>query len=128
MPKLTEKQKRFCEEYLIDLNATQAAIRAGYPAKRASEQAYQLLQKTTVSAYIERLREEQQRRTEITADTVLGELAKIASAEDVEITGKEKLKALELLGKHLGLFQNNADNSEALAKLDEVLGKIGGSF
>lgn len=127
MAKLTEKQKRFCEEYLIDLNARQAAIRAGYPEKRASEQAYQLLQKTTVSAYIEKLREEQQRRTEITADKVLGELAKIA-AEDVEITGKEKIKALELLGKHLGLFQNGADNTAALDKLDEVLGKIEGGF
>ena len=128
MPKLTNKQKRFCEEYLIDLNATQAAIRAGYPVKRASEQAYQLLQKTTVSAYIEKLRQEQQQRTQITADAVLGELAKIAAAEDVQITGKEKIKALELLGKHLGLFQNGADNSAALEKLDEVLGKIGGSF
>lgn len=124
MAKLTEKQKRFCEEYLIDLNATQAAIRAGYPAKRASEQAYQLLQKTTVSSYIEKLRAEQQERTQITADTVLGELAKIASAEDVAITGKEKLKALELLGKHLGLFSAGSDNSATLEKLDEVLGRI----
>lgn len=128
MAKLTDKQKRFCEEYLIDLNARQAAIRAGYPAKRASEQAYQLLQKTTVSAYIEKLRQEQQQRTQITADAVLGELAKIASTEDVEITGKEKLKALELLGKHLGLFQNGADNSAALEKLDEVLSKIEGNL
>ncbi len=49
---LTEKQKCFVEEYLIDLNATQAAIRAGYSVKRASELGYQLLQKTTVSEAI----------------------------------------------------------------------------
>ena len=45
---MTDKQKRFVEEYLIDLNATQAAIRAGYSPNRASEQAHQLIQKTTV--------------------------------------------------------------------------------
>ena len=128
MSKLTNKQKRFCEEYLIDLNATQAAIRAGYSQKSASRFSIELLNKTHVSAYIEKLRQEQQQRTQITADAVIGELAKIAAAEDVQITGKEKIKALELLGKHLGLFQNGADNSAALEKLDEVLGKIGGSF
>ena len=125
MSKLTNKQKRFCEEYLIDLNATQAAIRAGY---KNPDVGRRLVTKSHVSAYIEKLREEQQQRTQITADAVLGELAKIAAAEDVQITGKEKIKALELLGKHLGLFQNGADNSAALEKLDEVLGKIGGSF
>ena len=125
MAKLTEKQKRFCEEYLIDLNATKAALRAGY---KNSDVGRRLVTKSHVSAYIEKLRKDQSKRTEITADTVLGELAKIAAAEDVEITGKEKIKALELLGKHLGLFHNGADNSAALEKLDEVLGKIEGGF
>lgn len=125
MAKLTGKQKRFCEEYLIDLNATQAALRAGY---KNSDVGRRLVTKSHVSAYIEKLRQEQQQRTQITADAVLGELAKIASTEDVEITGKEKIKALELLGKHLGLFQNGADNTAALDKLDEVLGKIEGGF
>ena len=63
MAKLTEKQKRFVEEYLIDLNATQAAIRAGYAINRASEQGHQLLQKTTVSAEIEKALAERSRRT-----------------------------------------------------------------
>ena len=131
MPKLTNKQKRFCEEYLIDLNATQAYIRAGYSVKKtvtAEQNASKLLRNTKVQEYIAELRTNQQQRTQITADVVLGELVKIAAAEDVQITGKEKIKALELLGKHLGLFQNGADNSAALEKLDEVLGKIGGSF
>jgi phage terminase small subunit len=78
MAKLTAKQQRFCDEYLIDLNATQAAIRAGYSDKRASEQAYQLLQKTTVKAYIQERMEDRTKRTEITQDMVLRELAIIA--------------------------------------------------
>lgn len=58
MSKLTEKQERFISEYLIDMNATQAAIRAGYSDKRASEIGYQLLQKTPVKTQIqERLNE-----------------------------------------------------------------------
>ena len=53
MAKLTPKQKLFVAEYLVDLNATQAAIRAGYSEKRASEIGYQLLRKTTVQAAIQ---------------------------------------------------------------------------
>ena len=127
MPKLTEKQKRFCEEYLIDLNATQAAIRAGYAAKNARVIASQNLAKVNIQQYISERMQDRSKRTEITADTVLGELAKIAAA-DVEIKGSDKMKALELLGKHLGLFQSGADNSAALEKLDEVLGKIESGF
>lgn len=108
MPKLTEKQKRFCEEYLIDLNATQAAIRAGYSVKSASRISIELLNKTHVQKYISYLQSEQSERTQITADTVLKELEKIALT-DTEITGKEKIKALELLGKHLGMFSENKD-------------------
>lgn len=127
MPKLTEKQKRFCEEYLIDLNATQAAIRAGYSKRTADRIASENLKKLEVQQHLQQLMRQRSDRTGITADEVLRELQRIAMTE-TEITGKEKMKALELLGKHLGLFQNNADNSEALAKLDEVLRKIGGSF
>lgn len=78
MAKLTEKQQRFCDEYLIDLNATQAAIRAGYSEKTAMEQGYQLLQKTSVQEYIEERKADRVERTEITQDMVLKELAIIA--------------------------------------------------
>lgn len=81
MAKLTAKQQRFVEEYLIDLNATQAAIRAGYSIKRASEIGYQLLQKTTVSEAIAQAMAERSRRTGITQDRVIQELAKIAFAK-----------------------------------------------
>lgn len=79
--RLTPKQKRFVEEYLIDLNATQAAIRAGYSQKRASEMGYQLLQKTTVQKCIEDAQEKRSERTEITQDMVLQELAKIGFSD-----------------------------------------------
>jgi phage terminase small subunit len=75
---LTDKQAQFVAEYLIDLNATQAAIRAGYSAKTAEQQAYQLLQKTSVSAAIAAAQQKRAERTEITQDRVLLELSRIA--------------------------------------------------
>lgn len=127
MSKLTDKQKRFCEEYLIDLNAAQAAIRAGYSAKGINKRTTRMMANEGIQQYLAELRNEQSARTRITADTVLGELVKIASA-DVEVTERGKMKALELLGKHLGLFTSGADNSDTLAKLDEVLGRIEGEI
>ena len=79
MAQLTAKQKRFCDEYLVDLNATQACIRAGYSKKRASEQAYQLLQKTTVQKYIQGRKADRVERIEVTQDFVVRELMAIAS-------------------------------------------------
>ncbi len=81
MAKLTAKQQRFCDEYLIDLNATQAAIRAGYSPKTAEQLAYQLLQKTSVQNHIAELQKKREERTEITQDSVLHELALIAFAK-----------------------------------------------
>jgi phage terminase small subunit len=76
--KLNPKQKRFVEEYLIDLNATQAAIRAGYSNKTAQEQSSRLLSNVMVQAGIQEAMKERSKRTEITADRVLQELAHIA--------------------------------------------------
>ena len=140
---MTDKQKRFVEEYLIDLNATQAAIRAGYSPNRASEQAHQLLQKTTVQKAIAESMAKRSKRTGVTQDRVVRELAKIAfldmtqvvddhgrikddatpedraciesikykssssdQGESVEREVKVALKALELLGKHLGMYSD----------------------
>lgn len=128
MPKLTEKQKRFCEEYLIDFNATQAALRAGYSPKTAYSIGDENLRKPEIQSEIQTLIQKRSERTGISADTVITELAKIAFS-DTEITGREKMKALELLGKHLGLFDNcKADESKILEKLDEVLGGIKSEF
>ena len=128
LPKLTEKQKRFCEEYLIDFNATQAALRAGYSQKTAYSIGDENLRKPEIQSEIQTLIRKRSERTGINADIVIKELVKIALA-DTEITGKEKIKALELLGKHLGLFDNcKADESKILEKLDEVLGGIKSEF
>ena len=128
MPKLTEKQKRFCEEYLIDFNATQAALRAGYSQKTAYSIGDENLRKPEIQSEIQTLIRKRSERTGINADIVIKELVKIALA-DTEITGREKMKALELLGKHLGLFDNfKSDESKIFDKLDEVLGGIKSEF
>lgn len=79
--KLTPKQKRFVEEYLIDLNATQAAIRAGYSQRTANEQGARLLVNVSIAAAIEAAKEKRSERTEITQDMVLQELAKIGFSD-----------------------------------------------
>lgn len=166
---MNARQRQFCEEYLIDLNATQAAIRAGYSEKYAHTNATKLLQITTIKAKIEEQMAERAKRTEITQDRVLKELAIIAfsNAADyaavvdeetyVEVDGEwiklldddgnpvlkrtvkpvltgcltdeqkralsvikkgrdgfevkpyDKVRALELLGKHLGMFQDKVE-------------------
>ena len=75
---LTDKQIRFCEEYLIDLNATQAAIRAGYSEKTANEQGAQNLAKLSIQEKVQELIAERSSRTQITADHVLKEFWSIA--------------------------------------------------
>lgn len=115
MVKLTQKQKRFVDEYLIDLNATQAAIRAGYSEKSAARIAVELLNKTQVSEFLQKALKQRAERTEITQDRVLCELANIAfcKVEDsADSTLKYKLKALELLGKHLAIFDQHQDVKE----------------
>ncbi len=77
-PGLTPKQAQFVAEYLIDLNATQAAIRAGYSAKNADKIGSQLLGKTRVGAEIAAAMKAREQRTHITQDRVLQELARIA--------------------------------------------------
>lgn len=75
---LTAKQRRFAEEYAVDLNGTQAAIRAGYSNKGAEVQASELLRIGKVRLHVDKLLRERSKRTEITADRVLQELARIA--------------------------------------------------
>ena len=80
MAKLTPKQQRFVDEYLIDLNATQAAIRSGYSEKTAKSVGHENLTKPDIAKAIEAAQLERQKRTKITADSVLQELAKIGFA------------------------------------------------
>lgn len=146
--KLTEKQQRFVDEYLIDLNATQAAIRAGYSVKTANEQGSQNLAKLSIQQAIAEQMAERSKRTGINQDRVVLELARIAfvkmtdlvdshgrikdnatdddlaciesvkykqsesetgSSVEREVKISPKLKALELLGKHLGMWNDKID-------------------
>lgn len=148
MEKLTPKQEHFCEEYLIDLNATQAAIRAGYSKKTANRIASELLSKLDIQEKIAELKAERSKRTEITQDRVVKELAAMAFAKATDyaqiadVGGKvaimltptaqlttaqqagivgikqtqagievklDKTKALELLGRHLGMFKDKIE-------------------
>lgn len=78
---LTAKQQRFVDEYLIDLNATQAAIRVGYSKKTADQQASRLLTNVKVREYLAQRQADRANRTEITQDMVLNELAKIGFSD-----------------------------------------------
>jgi len=95
--KLTPKQERFVAEYLIDLNATQAAIRAGYSAKTAPEQASRLLSNVKVSEAVQSAMQARAQRTEITQDMVLRELAKIGFSDIRKVVrwGATELRATE---------------------------------
>lgn len=84
---LTPKEHRFCEEYLIDLNATQAAIRAGYSRHTARQIGSALLSQVDVSEEIERLRAERSEKTGITAEWLLKRLAEEATADLNDIYG-----------------------------------------
>ncbi|PJZ00371.1 terminase small subunit [Bacillus vallismortis] len=166
MSKLTPKQKRFVDEYLIDLNATQSYIRAGYKANSeavAGVEGHKLLKNPKIEQAISEAMEKRSKRTNITADRVLNQLAKYAFADIRDLmtwneeTGRitllppdqidgsiiteltqtvtevpygeemmdkvttkvkrgDPLKALELIGKHLGMFDPKNAHINELSK------------
>ena len=165
---MTEKQKIFADEYLIDLNGTRA-YRVAYPSVKKDEvaaaAAARLLKNVKVEAYIQKRMEERQKRTEITQDRVLEELAAIAFARatdyaeikgecvrikdtdtldeqqiraiagikegkyGIELKLNDKEKALELLGRHLGMFKDRVEVSgleEEKKKLGDILEQLRG--
>lgn len=127
---MTEKQKRFCDEYLIDCNATQAAIRAGYSAKTANEQSTRLLANVNIKKYIDEQLELLHNEKTADAREVLEYLTSVmrgeSSAEVVVVEGigdglsearrlkkapdeKERLRAAEMLGKRFGMFTDKVN-------------------
>lgn len=169
MAALNEKQERFIEEYMIDLNATQAAIRAGYSPKSANINGPRLLSNASVRARVDQRLAETSKRTGINADRVVRELARIAlgdltdivdvaegeikdgvtrddraaissvrvkrttrtdkdGAEEVTIDREiklcNKIDALELLGKHLGMFTQKLSVETRDITLEEYLRQL----
>lgn len=124
---LTLKQERFVQEYLVDLNATQAAIRAGYSAKTASRIGPELLGKPCISEAIQKAIKKREKRTEVTQDYVIEKLREIAEKDasdgpESDLKYSSKIKALELLGKHVGAFDGNAkdDKNEPVRVIIDV--------
>ncbi len=112
---LTPRQARFVKEYLVDLNGTQAAIRAGYSSRTANEQAARLLANVSVKAAVEAGAAKQHAQLDLTAKKVLSELLGVGYAEvdTTDIRVSDKLRALELLAKHLGLCTDQVDHKHS---------------
>ncbi len=116
---LTAKQSLFIKEYLVDLNATQAAIRSGYSEKTAYRTGADNLRKPQIAAAIQDAMDERSERVEINSDEVLMDLAEMRDicmgrkpnpTEDVcAFNANGALKALELLGKHFKLFTEKVE-------------------
>ncbi|WP_258248061.1 terminase small subunit [Aggregatibacter actinomycetemcomitans] len=134
--KLRDKQKRFIQEYLIDLNATQAAIRAGYSEKTAYSIGQENLNKPEIQRVIAEAQNKRSERTQIKQDDVIRMLlenieiasgkkavikTEIRKSEDGELVGDDIAqfvyesssvnRSLELLGKHLGMFSEKVEVS-----------------
>lgn len=104
MPKLTDKQTAFVREYLVDLNATQAAIRAGYSERTANKQAGRLLVNVGIREAIEKARAKRARRVEVKAEDVLRGVIEVTTQARDSGDLKTALKGYELQGKHLGMW------------------------
>ena len=136
---MTEKQKIFADEYLIDLNATRA-YKVAYPRVKndevAAAAAARLLRNVKVAAYISERMQERQKRTEVTQDTAdltESQIRAIAGIKEgkfgIELKLNDKEKALELLGRHLGMFKDKLEVSgldEEKNKLDDILQQMRG--
>lgn len=111
MANLTPKQQRFVEEYLIDLNATQAAIRAGYSEKTAYSVGHENLKKPEIQKAIEEAKNQVSKRTELTVDMVVNGLLKEAQDYAEGSTQSARVSAWAHLGKHLGMFTEKVQHS-----------------
>lgn len=119
--KLTKKQAMFCKEYIVDLNATQAAIRSGYSEKTANRIGHENLTKLDIQSEIQKLMDKRAKKVEISAEDVLQSILDIRQAcikKAYDKEGNEKLtdatsalKANELIGKHLKLFTDKVEHS-----------------
>lgn len=144
MDKSNERQEAFCREYLVDYNGTQAAIRAGYSKKTAFSQASRMLRNVKVLSRVRALQAEKTAQLSISQDWVVHQLVEVVQKckdpvpvetwdyEEKEMvkTGeymfdsKGATKALELLGKHLGMYIDKVETKQSIevtTKLDSIL-------
>ena len=115
--KLTPKQKTFVSEYLIDLNATQAAIRAGYSKKTAGQIGDENLRKPQIAAAIQESMSQRAERIKISSELVVQGILRVirrceGSGEAFDAT--QALRGYELLGKHLGVFGSKAEGATGM--------------
>lgn len=123
---MNAKQRKFADEYLIDCNATQAAIRAGYNEKTAYSQGQRMLKNVEVKAYIDEQLERLHNEKTADAQEVLEYLTAVMRGQhreqtlqlvgdgvqtitDIDVSARERLKAAELIGKRYGMFRDNVN-------------------
>lgn len=127
---LTAKQKIFVQEHLVDLNATQAAIRAGYSPKTANRTASENLSKPDIQAAIHKSMQKREKRVEVNQDYVISKLFEITEKEASDMPESDlkygnKIKAIELLGKHVGAWDRKDDkNKDAVIEGIKALADI----
>ena len=137
--KLTKKQRKFADEYLIDCNGTQAAIRAGYSPKTANEQAAKLMANKKISTYISNRLDEMSSERLADAQEVLEYLTAVMRGEYTEqvlrldgngvqvvdyiqVSARERLKAAELIGKRYGMFKDNVQaRTESVVIINDLV-------
>jgi phage terminase small subunit len=113
---LTAKQEEFCRQFTVDFNGTQAAIRSGYSRRTAAVIAHENLRKPQIQSCIAQIVKRRNATTEITAQTVIREIALVAFAKGW-VADRDRLRGLEALAKMLGLYRMSR------SEMDEILGQ-----
>ena len=105
---LTSLQERFVDEYMVDMNAAQAVKRAGYNTQAPAQMGLKVLRTPKVAEEVARRLEQKRERTQVTENYVINRLVNLAESTDKD---SDKLRALELLGRSLGIFRDRQEIS-----------------
>ncbi len=146
--KLTAQQELFCQEYIVDYNGTQAAIRAGYSEKTADVQAVRLLRNVKVLSRVRAIQKERLEKLAVTQESVILKLLEIydrcmqakpvmewdynereyVATGEYTFDSRGALNALEMIGKHLAMFTNKVEHSGNIGtenkELTEILSQL----
>jgi len=112
---MNDKQKRFCEEYVVTLNGAQSAINAGYSERTARQKAYELLSQDNIQDFIQELQEKKSKELNITFEDVVSQMYDIATNADRD---GDRIKALEQTAKLLGFYEK--DNLQSSVKVNST--------